>query len=129
MDNPNFPDDAVPCDFPHANKLGAVSGAAPKILLQRTEEGTFVQPKASDHERYLRWMYCEDLANQLAKAALASKRGKRSQMSEVEILEQYLPRLREKKWTNNDEESKWILRRVALLLNWPLPRFLNLMEE
>lgn len=118
----------VPEDFPHAPILGAVAGSAPKILLVRRENGTYAAPKISDQERNARWKHCEDLANQFADAALRSKVGKRSDWTEEDILDQYLPRLKKTGWVSNDE-SIWVLRRSAAILNWPLPLSLQKTEE
>jgi hypothetical protein len=63
---------------------------------------------------------CEDLAEQLVAKSLESKAGKRSHMTETEILAQYLPRLIETKWTS-EAEAKWVIRRTGELLEWPLP--------
>jgi hypothetical protein len=41
-------------------------------------------------------------------------------MHEVEILEQYLPRLIATKWTS-EAEAVFIIRRAAKILAWPLP--------
>ncbi|WP_150119181.1 hypothetical protein [Massilia sp. NR 4-1] len=118
----------VPEDFPHAPILGAVAGFAPKFLLIRRENGSYAAPKISDEECNARWMHCEDLANQFANAALRSKAGKRSDWNEEDILDQYLPRLRNTGWVS-DDESTWVLRRSAAILNWPLPPSLQKTEE
>jgi hypothetical protein len=118
----------VPEDFPHAPILGAVAGFAPKLLLVRKENGRYAAPKISDEERYARWRHCEDLANQFADAALRSKTGKRSDWAEEDILDQYLPRLKNTGWVSN-EESIWVLRRSAAILNWPLPPSLQDTKE
>lgn len=110
----------LPADFPRAiHRTGAVSGAAPKILLIRDGD-KFLEPGTSDSERYERWVVCEDLARQLAEAAKASKAGKRTHMNEVEILAQYLPRLVKKAWAS-EAECRWTIRRAAALLCWPAP--------
>lgn len=114
----------APPDFPRPARQGIVSGAADKLLLVRTGHGKYGSPRVSDEERDFRWRYCESLANQLADSAQRSKVGKRSDMSEADILDQYLPRLNATGWTS-EEESVWILRRVAALLNWPLPESLQ----
>jgi hypothetical protein len=41
-------------------------------------------------------------------------------MSEVAILEQYLPRLIRTGWTS-EAEARWVIRRVAQLLEWRFP--------
>jgi len=117
----NFSEAAeVPLDFPSVMLTGAVSGVAPKILAVRSADGKYRSPEESEEERMARWQHCEDLARQLADAAVRSKRGKRAHMSEQAILDQYLPRLSSTGWTTAPE-SRWIIGRVAAILNWPLP--------
>jgi hypothetical protein len=41
-------------------------------------------------------------------------------MSETEILEQYLARLMKTSW-GSDDEMRWVIRRTAELLGWPVP--------
>jgi hypothetical protein len=113
-------DQHPPDDFPRTNLAGAVSGAAPKLLLCRTNDGRYSTEKISEEDRITRWMYCEDLARQFADAALKSKQGKRAHMSEVQILDQYLERLLNKGWAS-DSESRWVLRRAARILGWASP--------
>jgi len=110
----------VPPDFPRAKRLAAVGGAAPKLLLVRAPDGKFTEPMVCDEEVLQRWQVCEDLAVQFAHAAVRSKNGKRSDWNEEDILAQYLPRLKAKGWTS-DEESVWVLQRSAVILNWPVP--------
>lgn len=116
-DQPALP---VPDDFPLPPEiLGSVSGAASKLLLVKDGE-LYSSAGQTQAERCGRWAMCEDLANQLATAALNSKAGKRAHMSEIDILAQYLPRLIEKKWAS-PPECRWIIRRTASLLDWPIP--------
>ena len=110
---------AVPKDFPRSVRLGAVSGARPKILASEYK-GHFYPLGCTPPELYERWQICEDLAKQLSEKSLESKVGKRAHMSEADILDQYLPRLIAQKWTSEDE-ARWIIRRVAETLSWPVP--------
>lgn len=110
----------VPVDFPHAEIHGSISGVTSKLLLVQTASGGYSVPRISEEERILRWMNCEDLAKQLADAALRSKFGKRSDWREEDILEQYIPRLRNTGWVSDDELT-WLVKRAAEILNWPLP--------
>ncbi len=115
-----YPDYAdIPEDFPQPEILGAVGGAQPKLLLVQYE-GRLYAPGCTPPEVYAHWEHCEDLANQLAAKSLESKMGKRSHMAEVEILEQYLPRLIATRWTS-EPEARFIIRRVAQILDWPVP--------
>lgn len=70
-------------------------------------------------EVFQRWDVCEDLAKQLTTNSAESNVGKWSHMSEVEILDQYLPRLIATKWVT-EEEARWFIRRAAAMLGWPV---------
>ncbi|HEY0491503.1 MAG TPA: hypothetical protein VGD30_18485 [Telluria sp.] len=109
----------VPLDFPRPLHFGAVPGAQPKLLAVRYN-GRFYSPGCTPPELYERWTVCEDLAQQLAAKSSESKAGKRSHLSEVAILDQYLPRLIATKWTT-EAEARWTIRRVAAMLSWPVP--------
>lgn len=109
----------VPGDFPRPVHHGAVGGAQPKFLAVQYN-GRFYSPGCTPPELFQRWDVCEDLAQQLSAKSLESKAGKRAHMPEVDILEQYLPRLIAMKWTS-EEEAKWVIRRAAALLGWPVP--------
>jgi len=110
----------IPSDFPRPEVGGAVSGFQPKLLLT-SYQGRFFAPGCTPPELYARWERCEDLAQQLAAKALESKRGKRAGMSELEILDQYLPRLIATRWTS-EAEARFIIRRAAQILSWPTPQ-------
>lgn len=107
----------IPSDFPTAGLLGTVTGAHPKLLLTEFD-GKLYQPGASPPERFQRWDVCEDLARQFSEKCLESKVGKRSHMSEVEILRQYFDRLLKTGWVS-EAEGIWIIHRVAAVLSWP----------
>lgn len=109
----------VPPNFPRPVHYGAVAGVQPKLLLT-SYNGKYYSPGCSPPELFERWDICEDLAKQLAAKSQESKAGKRSHMNEVEILDQYLPRLIATKWTS-EPEARWIIRRVAEMLGWPVP--------
>jgi hypothetical protein len=109
----------VPADFPRPVHQGALPGAQPKFLAIKYKD-RFYATGCTPPELYERWQICEDLATQLAAKSLESKAGKRAHMSEIEILEQYLPRLNAQKWTS-EAEARYIMRRVAEKLCWPVP--------
>lgn len=109
----------VPEDFPRPEVAGGVGGTQPKLLLVQ-HKGRFYAPGCTPPELYARWKHCEDLAHQLAAKAVESRKGKRSHMTEVQILEQYLPRLVATRWTS-EAEARFIIRRVAQILGWPAP--------
>ena len=109
----------IPDDFPKSTHLGVVGGAQPKLLMTEYK-GRYYAPGNTPPELYKRWDAREDLAQQLVVKCLESKAGKRAHMTELEILEQYLPRLIATRWTS-EEEARWVIRRAAKLLNWPSP--------
>jgi hypothetical protein len=109
----------VPSDFPRPVHHGAVPGVQPKFLMTKYE-GRFYTPGSTPPEIFARWDVCEDLAKQLSAKSVQSKAGKRAHMSELEILEQYLPRLIATKWTS-EAEARWIIRRAAGIVGWPVP--------
>ena len=113
----------VAADFPRPEMPGAVSGFQPKLLLTQ-HAGKFYAAGCTPPELYSRWDRCEDLAKQLAEKSLESKDGKRSHMTELAILEQYLPRLIATGWTS-EPEARFIIRRAAELLHWPVPSAAN----
>jgi hypothetical protein len=117
MGEPDY--NLVPADFPRPEILGAVSGFQAKLLLT-SHEGRFYSTGCTPPELFVRWDRCEDLAYQLASKSLESKEGKRSHMSELEILDQYLPRLIATKWTS-EAEARFVIRRAAQILHWPVP--------
>jgi hypothetical protein len=119
---PDYAD--VPEDFPRPEILGAVGGAQPKLLLVQYEDRLY-PPGCTPPEVYAHWEHCEVLAKHLATKAVESKQGKRSHMAEVEILEQYLPRLIATRWTS-EAEARFIIRRVAQILAWPIPDVVKL---
>ena len=109
----------IPPDFPRPDPSGAVSGFQPKVLLS-SYKGKLYASGCTPPELYARWDRCEDLAQQLAAKSLESKHGKRADMSEVEILDQYLPRLVATGWTS-EPEARFIIRRAAQILGWQVP--------
>lgn len=119
MDEADVKFQQVPVDFPSPMHHGAVAGAHPKLLMT-SYQGRFYSPGCSPPELFQRWSTCEDLARQLAEKSLESKAGKRSHMSEVAILDQYLPRLIATRWTS-ELEARWVIRRVAAMLEWAVP--------
>lgn len=118
----------IPDDFPKPRLGGAVGGAQPKVLLTRSVDGRYHAPGCSPEELFVRWDACEDLARQFVPKCLESKTGKRAHMSELEILDQYLTRLIATHW-RTAAESKWVIRRAATLLGWPVPPSARLSDE
>lgn len=110
----------VPDDFPRPGNAGAISGAMPKLSLVEYE-GKLYPAGCTPLDIFCRWDICEDLVQQFQAKCLETKRGKRANISEEHILEQYLTRLLGTGWVS-DAEGRWIIRRVAMVLNWPAPK-------
>jgi len=110
--------DGIPSDFPRSVPLGAVGGAQPKILVIE-EDGKFYAPGMSPSALRNRFEICEDLVRQFASKSIESKAGKRSHLSETDILLQYRTRLIATKWTSI-EEACWIINAVAKTIGWTL---------
>lgn len=129
-ENTETADDApfaqVPADFPRPVHRGAVPGAQAKLLMVKYGD-RFYSPGCTPPELWERWDYCEDLAQQFCKKCIDNKAGKRSHMSEVEILEQYLVRLMKTGW-GSDDEMRWVVRRTADLAAWPVPESATCVE-
>jgi hypothetical protein len=116
MENDDF---SVPDDFPRPQVLGAVGGFQPKLLLV-SYAGKFYAPGCTPPELFSRWELCEDLAQQFVGTARETKAGKRAHMSEQAILDQYCLRSMKMNW-GSDDEMRWVFRRAATLLDWPVP--------
>lgn len=117
----------VPTDFPRPTHLGAVPGAQNKILATQYE-GRFYTPGCTPPELYASWQYCMSLVEQFVLACVETKSGKRRDMLEVDILNQYLTRLIVTGWCS-EEECRWIFRETAKLLGWPAPEAALLIAE
>lgn len=104
----------VPNEFPRPRHQGAVAGSQPKLLLARFER-KFYAPGCTSLEINKRWCRCENIAEQLRVKSLESEAGKRSHMTELAILEQYLVRLLATGWVLAPE-ARWTIRRSAELL-------------
>jgi hypothetical protein len=116
FDFSNLEYEKIPTDFPKTVSIGALPGAQPKFLAS-LYQGHFYEVGTSPPEIYSRWVICSDLVEQLVPKALDSKKGKRSQMSEHEILEQYRKRLLATNLASSAEVD-WIIIFLAKKLNW-----------
>ena len=113
---------AVPADYPYYPVRGAVSGFQPKVLLTRSADGTFHSPGNKPEQRWRDWQYSSELATAMARKCLESKSGKRSHMSEEQIIVQYYERaVAAGGRYGTEEQLKWTFCRVAQTLGWPIP--------
>lgn len=106
----------IPDDFPRTPVMGALPGAQPKFLAT-LYNGRYYLNGCTPPEIFERWRICENVATQLSVKLLKSKQGKRSHMTEGEILEQYYTRLVETEWTSVNE-ARWIIRKAAQTIGW-----------
>lgn len=113
----------VPFNFPRPKQLGAVPGAQPKFLATKYK-GRFYSPGCTPPELYENWLHCMSLVEQFVPACIETKSGKRRDMSEADILDQYLVRLIESGWVSADEAG-WVIGETAKLLGWPMPEVVH----
>lgn len=116
-------DFAVPDDFPRPQHLGAVPGAQEKFLAAEYK-GRFYSPGCTPPELYDRWQHCLQYVPQFVTSCIETKKGKRRDMPEADILDQYLVRLIEAKWVS-DDEARWVIRETAKSLGWPMSEVLH----
>lgn len=109
----------VPDDFPRPQHWGAVPGAQAKFLAVEYQ-GKFYSPGCTPPELHKRWQHCMHLVPQFVSSCIETKAGKRKDMPEPDILDQYLVRLIDAKWVS-DDEARWVIREAAGLLGWPTP--------
>ncbi|MBZ2206521.1 hypothetical protein [Massilia soli] len=112
-------DITVPDDFPRPKHLGAVPGVQQKFLAIEYK-GRYYTPGCTPPELHERWQHCMQLVPQFVTSCIETKAGKRKDMAEADILDQYLVRLIEAKWVSEDE-ARWVIRETAKLLGWPAP--------
>jgi hypothetical protein len=111
----------IPNDFPRPDVAASLAGFQNKLALVEFE-GKLYLPGGTPPERFQKWSICEEQAQHFAAKSLECKGegGKRAHMTEVEILEQYLQRILDARW-HSDAETRWLIRRTAELLDWPVP--------
>jgi hypothetical protein len=109
----------VPADFPRPISEGALSGTQPKFSAVMYQ-GKFYLPGCTPPEIYERWQICEEIAQQLTIKSRESKAGAFSHLSESAILDQCLSPLIRTNLTTKGE-ARWVIQRVAGILEWPIP--------
>lgn len=108
----------VPKDFPSGFTSSTLPGTQPKFLARKID-GRFVVG-LTDAELHERWVYCEDLAQQLAArtlrkqaAGLASDLGAFYQETER--------RVRGQGWELTNDEVIWLMKRTREIAEDPVP--------
>ncbi|MBK4735530.1 antitoxin Xre/MbcA/ParS toxin-binding domain-containing protein [Noviherbaspirillum pedocola] len=110
----------VPADFPQRSIGSGLAGAQPKLSVTKFQ-GRFYMLGNTPPERHARYHWCRDLAEQFVEAARTTRKGKRKDMHEADILLQYHDRVLAAGWGLEKAEAGWIFRHVAVVLNWPVP--------
>ena len=110
----------IPEDFPARGTMVAISGAQPKLALV-VVEGRYYPEGATPADRRAQYEMSEDLAHQgvdycqrkLAEGVVADPEAALNRLHKG---------LQGKHWCSA-EQSLWIVRRVAMLLDWPAPKW------
>lgn len=107
----------IPRDFPCPVSSYSLSGAHTKLALVEYA-GEFYEPGLSPPEIVRRWDTLEDLAQQFATRALETEHGKYANLTQQEILSQYLARLLTQTEWGSPDELTWVIVRTASILRW-----------
>ncbi|MDN4056478.1 hypothetical protein QPK32_25805 [Massilia sp. YIM B02763] len=108
----------VPSDFPRPGLLGAIPGSQPKFIATQYKD-KFYPPGCTPPEQYERWKSCEEIVQEFAYELKRDKADNLLLRSEIETLDKYL-KIFSSSWLS-ENEAKWVIRRIALLLSWPVP--------
>lgn len=109
---------AIPEDFPRRTLLGAVGGAAPKVLARKTEDGRY-SAFVSDDEHLQAYENAEDLVQQLKDYALRKERENPDWTRDFNmnrIREVIQSKVRSAEWDFTADEQVWIMARLSRLL-------------
>lgn len=102
-------------DFPNEPIVGAVSGAHPKLLLCRSEDGTYQVPRRSDEEIMRRFEAADDLVSHLV-AYFKRKKAEFPEWTDEKNLERIrlavMQKVQQGKWPYTQSEQTWILDRL-----------------
>jgi len=121
----------IPPDFPRGVPIASLTGAQPKLAVRADSESGAYYLGLSADELAERFEICDDLANQLVAKCQRNRGTKYATMTEEKILAGMLKTLLTKNWGSEDE-MRWVIRRTAVLLGWPVPiaaRFPHLPER
>ncbi len=102
-------------DFPVEPILGAIGGAQPKLLLSRSENGTYVSPRRSPEEIMHRFTVADDIADQLV-SYFKRKKMEYPDWTDEKNYERIrlalINKAAEGKWSFTEAEQKWIMDRL-----------------
>lgn len=109
---------AIPKDFPRRTLLGSLPGAAPKLSVRLTAEGTYTNA-VSDAEYLEAYERAEELARELKDYALRKERENPEWTREfnlARIKKAVAAKFRDKKWDVEPAEQEWVMKRLEQLL-------------
>lgn len=109
----------VPADFPRPGYTSAVGGTQTKFSAVQYGD-KYYAVGTSPVEVFERWYACEDYAHRLAATAKNAIAGKASHLTEVELLSRYIPQIIATR-SASIAETRWVIRRTAAILSWPVP--------
>ncbi|MBI2746268.1 MAG: hypothetical protein HYX45_11850 [Burkholderiales bacterium] len=102
----------VPEDFPRGFTASTIPGTQDKFIARKID-GRFVVG-LTEEERFERWSYCEDLAQQLA--ARTQRKLAADLISDIDAFyKETEHRVRGQGWGLNEDEVKWLMNRTRSL--------------
>jgi hypothetical protein len=110
----------IPEDFPVRGTTVAITGAQPKLALVEVE-GRYYPEGATPEDRRAQYEMCEDLAHQ-GVVYCQRKLAEGVAADPTAALERLHKGLQDKHWCSA-EQNLWIVRRVAMLLDWTAPNW------
>jgi hypothetical protein len=112
---PKTTDRALHPDFPNEPILGAVSGAQPKLMLCRGDDGTYQTPRRSPEEIRHRFEVADELVGQLV-GYFRRKKVEFPDWTDEANLERIrlavIQKVERRKWPFTEAEQAWILERL-----------------
>lgn len=102
-------------EFPNNPILGAVSGAQPKLLLRRNDDGTYSEPRPSAEEIMHRFEVADDITDQLV-VYFRRKKLEHPEWTDDTNLERIrlglIRKATEGRWPFTEAEQAWIMNRL-----------------
>jgi len=116
MNQHPLPDPATPDDFPRDYGLGTVTGAQPKLLVQKVGE-SYVSG-LTEQELYVRYDVCFDLVNQLVDYC-RKKLAERPEWTQCELLEKVQRAVAARvEWDFSPGELQWMMAKLSARMDW-----------